>query len=176
MKRHDSRIAHHKMTWPDPPLHVALVEPKIPQNTGGIARLCAATGCGMHLVGELGFTISDRAVRRAGLDYWDSVDPQHQPDFDSLLDALAPSRLHFFSTGGQTRYQDVSYRPGDLLVFGSETAGLPQEILDRWPDRVRWIPIRTDHVRSLNLAMSVGIVVYEALRQIDSPGVKYPTE
>lgn len=153
--------------WPEPPLHLALVEPKIPPNTGNIARLCAATGCHLHLVEPLGFDIDEKAVRRAGLDYWESVNLSVHPDTDALWADRqpAPSRYHLFSTAGTQSLYDVAFEPGDLLLFGSETAGLTDDVLAAHSDRVVGIPIRTEHVRSLNLASSVAIAVYEALRQ-----------
>ena len=150
--------------WPEPPLSVVLVEPEIPPNTGNIARLCAATGSRLHLVGPLGFQLHDRALRRAGVDYWDKVDVTRHVNFAEYLAAHAP-RLFLFSTQGQRSYLDAEYRPGDALVFGSESGGLEDALLDAWPAQVRQIPMRTDCVRSLNLADSVAIVLYEALRQ-----------
>ena len=151
--------------WPDKPFHVVLVEPEIPPNTGNIARLCAATGSTLHLVGQLGFRLNDRELKRAGLDYWDSVNMVRHQTFREFTAALPASRLFFYSTRGDRSYSAVEYEPGDALVFGSETSGLPDEILDANPGRVLAIPMRTDHVRSLNLATAVGIVLYEALRQ-----------
>ena len=152
--------------WPHPPIHVALIEPEIPPNTGNIARLCAATGSPLHLVGKLGFDISDRAVKRAGLDYWDSVEMVRHKTFEEFQQALRPARFFYFSTKADRAYTDVRYKPGDVLVFGGETRGLPQVILESNKDRLLGIPIRADHVRSLNLATAVGIVLYEALRQM----------
>jgi len=169
VKCHHSRKADLEFSWPTPRFEVVLVEPKIPPNTGNIARLCAGTGCGLHLVGELGFELSDKQLRRAGLDYWDSIAPQIHDDLDGLLDTgvLPEGRAPWlFSTGGDLNYFEAAYEPGDMLMFGSETEGLPDEILARWPNRVVGIPMQIDHVRSLNLATSVGIAVYEALRQV----------
>jgi tRNA (cytidine/uridine-2'-O-)-methyltransferase len=169
MKHSHQRVSAIKYQWPDRPFHIALVEPEIPPNTGNIARLCAATGSVLHLVGQLGFKMTDRQLKRAGLDYWDSVNMVKHVDFAEFMEAISPGvplNTYFFSTKGQRLYTDVKYRPGDALVFGSETKGLPDEILDAYPDNVLTIPIRTDAVRSLNLATSVGIVLYEALRQV----------
>jgi tRNA (cytidine/uridine-2'-O-)-methyltransferase len=152
--------------WPDAPLDVVLVEPQIPPNTGNIARTCAATGCRLQLVGELGFEISDKTLKRAGLDYWDSVHMGHEPNAEAYLDSLEPSRVHLFTTAGSRSLYDTVFQKGDALLFGSETEGLPNAWLERFPDRTVAIPIRAEHVRSLNLAVSVGIAVYEALRQI----------
>ncbi len=150
--------------WPDPPLRVVLVQPEIAPNTGAIARLCAATGSPLHLVEPLGFRLTDRALKRAGLDYWDAVDLHRHVSWDAWL-AEAPPRFHLLSTAGPRPHYGAQYRPGDALVFGCESSGLPDAILARWPDRIIQIPMRTDCVRSLNLATAVGIVLYEALRQ-----------
>ena len=151
--------------WPDPPFRVALVEPEIPPNTGNIARLCAATGSPLHLVEPLGFRLTDHAVQRAGLDYWDAVEIIRHMNFEAFRESVGPARLLLFSTKGKRSYLDAAYRPGDVLVFGSEHQGLSEEILNAYPDQVFGIPIRTDKVRSLNLANAVSIVLYEALRQ-----------
>ncbi len=153
--------------WPDPPLRVVLVEPDIPPNTGAVARLCAATGSPLHLVGPLGFRLTDARVRRAGLDYWDAVELHRHAGADAFFRAADPARLHLFSTRGARPHTDARYRPGDWLVFGSETRGLPAPLLGRHPDRVLRIPMRADRVRSLNLATAVAIALYEALRQLD---------
>jgi tRNA (cytidine/uridine-2'-O-)-methyltransferase len=158
-------------TRPDPPLQIVLVEPRIPQNTGNIARLCAATGSVLHLVGPMGFTITDAKLKRAGLDYWHSVEQRHHDSLQAFLNHLPPDvRLHLLSTRASTRYTERNFRPGDYLVLGSETDGLPPSLLDAYPDDLCGIPILLDHVRSLNLATSTGIVVYEALRQIGTCG------
>ncbi len=156
------------MAWPVPPLNIVLVEPEIPPNTGNIARLCAATGTRLHLVGPLGFRLTDAQVRRAGLDYWDGVDMTRHADLPACLQAVAPAHVYYLSTRGTIPYTAARYAPGDALVFGSESRGLPDSVLDAAPDRVLGIPIRTNAVRSLNLATAAAIVLYEALRQIDS--------
>jgi len=148
---------------------VALVEPEIPPNTGAIARLCAATGSRLWLIGQLGFRLDNARLRRAGLDYWDSVALERLPSLEALFRQAPPETCHFFSTRGARHYAAAQYRPGDTLIFGSETTGLPDELLDRYPDRVRGIPLRSDCVRSLNLATAVAIALYEALRQLDPP-------
>jgi tRNA (cytidine/uridine-2'-O-)-methyltransferase len=150
------------------PLHVVLVEPEIPPNTGTIARLCAATGSRLHLVGPLGFQLTDAKLRRAGLDYWDSVDITRHPDLPACLQTVGAPAAYYFSTRAAISYTTVPYQPGDVLVFGSESRGLPEAVLDAAPDRVLGLPMRAGHVRSLNLATAVAIVLYEALRQIDS--------
>lgn len=168
MKSAHARKCVVQFLWPDPPFQVALIEPEIPPNTGNIARLCAATGSVLHLVGPLGFRLTDSALRRAGLDYWDSVDLRRHANFDAFCAAVAPARLLFFSTAAPASYLDARYRPGDALVFGSESRGLPDELLAAHPDSVFAIPVRPDRVRSLNLATAAGIVLYEALRQTRS--------
>lgn len=169
--------------WPDPPLRLVLVEPEIPQNTGNIARLCAATGSTLHLVGQLGFHLTSSRLRRAGLDYWESVTMRRHPTWEAFLEDGARGqrsgdpipaeeenrgRIWFFSTRGRTAYTAVQYQPGDALVFGSETRGLPVGLLDRHPGQVLTLPMQVEHVRSLNLANTVAIVLYEALRQINT--------
>ncbi|MHB9134047.1 MAG: tRNA (cytidine(34)-2'-O)-methyltransferase [Armatimonadota bacterium] len=153
--------------WPDPPLSVVLIEPEIPPNTGNIARLCAATGSPLHLVGRLGFRLHDRALKRAGVDYWEEVDVTRHINFAEYQATQQPSRFFLFSTRGERSHFDVQYAPGDALIFGSESRGLPDDVLDAWPDRIIQIPMRTDRVRSLNLANSVSIALYEALRQVN---------
>lgn len=147
-------------------LHVVLWEPEIPPNTGNVARLCAATGVTLHLVGRLGFHINDRSLRRAGLDYWHAVDLRRHVDFTAFEAAFPNARPWCFSARAKRLYTDADYRPGDALVFGSETHGLSPEILDRYAERTRTIPMPTGNVRSLNLATAVGIVLYDALRQL----------
>ena len=153
--------------WPDPPLNIVLVEPDIPQNTGNIARLCAATGTTLNLIEPLGFQLTDKLVKRAGLDYWDAVNVQVHPTWESCLEALGSSRLFLYSTGSSKRYDRVQYQPGDTLVFGCETKGLPDELLAAHAGSVLGIPIQTRHVRSLNLSSAVAVVVYEALSQLN---------
>jgi tRNA (cytidine/uridine-2'-O-)-methyltransferase len=155
--------------WPDPPFRIALVEPEIPPNTGNIARLCAATGTPLDLIGRLGFSLSEPALRRAGLDYWDAVRLQRHEDWEAFQRTGPAGRRLFFSTAGVRSYLDERYAPGDVLVFGNESRGLPDDLLKANPDRVLAIPIRGDRVRSLNLATAAGIVLFEALRQVQGP-------
>jgi tRNA (cytidine/uridine-2'-O-)-methyltransferase len=151
-----------------PILHIALVEPEIHPNTGNIARLCAANAVALHLVGRLGFRIDDKAVRRAGLDYWPHVDLRRHDSVEDLAAALPQSRFFYFTTKAQKRYTSVHYQPGDCLVFGSETRGLPMDLLQaKWEWAVT-IPMRSGKVRSLNLASAAAIGLYEALRQIET--------
>jgi tRNA (cytidine/uridine-2'-O-)-methyltransferase len=147
-------------------IHVALYKPEIHPNAGNIARLCAANGLPLHLVGNLGFRIDDRSIRRAGLDYWPFVDLRREADLDELKDGLPASRLFYFSARAGRLYTDIAYRAGDCLVFGPESSGFPEELLRDNTDCALRIPMRTANVRSLNLATAVGIAVYEALRQI----------
>lgn len=154
------------LRWPEPPLSVVLVEPEIAPNTGNIARLCAATGSPLHLIEPLGFQTHDRALRRAGVDYWDAVNVQRHMNFEGYLAAQGPARCWLFSTCGARAHFHADFAPGDALVFGSESRGLPEGLLARWPQQVLQIPMRTDLVRSLNLANSVAIALYEALRQL----------
>lgn len=153
----------------DVPLHVALVEPEIPPNTGNVARLCAATGCALHLVEPLGFAIGDRELKRAGLDYWPHVRLTVHPSLDAFLEATAARSRWFISTRGSKHYGEATFARGDVLVFGKETRGLPAELLERYPDRALRIPMRNDSVRSLNLSTSVGIVTYAALQRLGFP-------
>ena len=145
------------------PFRVVLVDPEIPPNTGAIARTCAATRSPLHLVGRLGFSIDEHAVRRAGLDYWDLVDVQRHESFGAFEESSRSDRIHFFSAGASHSYLEASFEPGDALVFGRESVGLPEALLTG-RDRVWAIPT-LGPVRSLNLSNAVGIVLYEALRQ-----------
>jgi tRNA (cytidine/uridine-2'-O-)-methyltransferase len=147
-------------------LSVALVEPEIPPNTGNVARLCAANNVPLHIVGVTGFRIDDRAVRRAGLDYWPEVQLSRHPNLDALTQALPDARFVYLTTKADRIYTDWAFQPDDCLVFGRETRGLPEELLRQNWDNCLRIPISNPKVRSLNLATAVGIVLYEALRQL----------
>ncbi|MGE5558118.1 MAG: tRNA (cytidine(34)-2'-O)-methyltransferase [Bacillota bacterium] len=144
--------------------HIVLYEPEIPQNTGNIARTCAATDSILHLVKPLGFRLQDRYLKRAGLDYWEHVEVRVHRDFEAVLSCLHPASFYFFTTKAGICYHEKAYQPGDALVFGPETRGLPDGILHAYPGRLLKIP-QKKQVRSLNLANAVGIVLYEALRQ-----------
>jgi tRNA (cytidine/uridine-2'-O-)-methyltransferase len=146
-------------------ISVALVEPEIPPNTGNIARLCAATRTPLHVVGATGFRLDDRALRRAGLDYWPEVELSRYLDLDALYESLPTARFIYLTTKANTSYVDWSFEPNDCLVFGRETRGLPEELLRSNWERCLTIPMLNPKVRSLNLATSVAIVLYEALRQ-----------
>ena len=145
-------------------LHIALIQPQIPPNTGNIARLCVATDTPLHLIEPLGFSITDAEVRRAGLDYWDRLDLWVHPNWFAFRDAIHRSRCLYFSAKATQNYLTAPYRPNSCLVFGSETEGMPLRILEKHPEQCFTIPM-TGSVRSLNLANSVSIVLYEALRQ-----------
>ncbi|HYG81562.1 MAG TPA: tRNA (cytidine(34)-2'-O)-methyltransferase [Pyrinomonadaceae bacterium] len=146
-------------------LRVALVEPEIPPNTGNIARLCAATSVPLHIVGVAGFRLDDRAVRRAGLDYWPEVVLERHRDLAALAESLPGARFVYLTTKAERRYTDWEFTPDDCLVFGRETRGLPEDVLRANWERCLTIPMLNPRVRSLNLATSVAIVLYEALRQ-----------
>ncbi len=147
------------------PFHIVLIEPEIPPNTGNIARLCAATGTVLHLVGKLGFTIDDRQLKRAGLDYWPAVTLRQWPDLAALLAAHPAARCWYTSKKAAKTHLQADFHPGDFLVFGKETLGLPEELLAHHPDQTLRIPIFSPAVRSLNLSTAAGIILYEALRQ-----------
>jgi tRNA (cytidine/uridine-2'-O-)-methyltransferase len=146
-------------------LSVALYEPEIPPNTGNVARLCAATRVPLHIVGVIGFRLDDRAVRRAGLDYWPEVELHRHRDLDALRAALPAARPVYLTTKAQVSYVEWSFAPEDCLVFGPETRGLPEELLRANASACVRIPILNPRVRSLNLATAVAVVLYEALRQ-----------
>lgn len=146
--------------------NIVLVEPEIPQNTGNIARTCAATGCTLHLVKPLGFEISDKYLKRAGLDYWQFVEVKIWENFDELSAAYPKGVFYYFTTKGRKKYTDASFNEGDFLVFGKETKGLPEELLIKHPSECLRIPMLGE-LRSLNLSNSVAIAVYEGLRQHD---------
>ena len=146
-------------------ISVALVEPEISPNTGNIARLCAATRTPLHVVGVTGFRLDDRAVRRAGLDYWPEVNLQRHRDLEALHAALPGARFLYLSAKAETSYADWRYSTDDCLVFGRETRGLPEELLRANRERSLRIPVLNPKVRSLNLATAVAVVLYEALRQ-----------
>jgi tRNA (cytidine/uridine-2'-O-)-methyltransferase len=147
-------------------LNVALVEPEIPPNTGNIARLCAATFTPLHIVGVTGFRMDDRTLRRAGLDYWEHVDLHKHIDLDQMRASLPGSRFLYFSTKAATPYTAFRFREGDCLVFGPETRGLDELLIRRSPETSLLIPMPNPAVRSLNLANSVSVALYEALRQL----------
>lgn len=147
---------------------MVLVSPQIPPNTGNVARTCAVTGAGLHLVGPLGFDLEEKSLRRAGLDYWRDVAPEvyHDwRDFEARALGGDPSRLHLFSAGAARSLWEARFAPGDFLVFGQEQLGLPPALLAAWPERCLSIPMRPGQ-RSLNLSVAAGVAVYEALRTL----------
>ncbi len=145
--------------------HVVLVEPEIPPNTGSIARLCGATNTVLHLVHPLGFSTDDKHLKRAGLDYWKFVDIRYWDSLDDFLKAQEENRLYFLTTKTRKSYTEASFQPGDYLIFGKETKGLPEDLLELYSDRCFTLPMPNANIRSLNLAMTAGIVLYEAMRQ-----------
>ncbi len=154
-----------------PPLHIALWEPEIPPNTGNIARLCAATGARLHLIGKLGFRIDDKSLKRAGLDYWHAVDVHRHESLEAFENVWTSEgrdlgRLVCFSSHGEKAYTSHAFQRGDGLLFGPESRGLPAEVLQRYTGRTFVIPMPAGKVRSLNLSTAVGIVCYEGLRQL----------
>ncbi len=147
-------------------LNVVLVHPEIPPNTGNIGRLCCAVGATLHLVKPLGFSIDDRNLKRAGLDYWKKLRVIEWPDLDAYLSAVDHGKIVLTSSKRGDVYHRIHFEPGDHIVFGPETTGLSPELFHRFPDRIARIPIDLSKVRSLNLSTAAGIVVYEALKQI----------
>lgn len=159
----------HPLTPPDPPLEVVLVNPEIPPNTGNVARLCACTGSRLHLVAPLGFSLGDKDLRRAGLDYWEGVHAQTWGSLEEMEAAQdwageGRSRIHLFSARAARTHVEAGFKPGDRLVFGRESRGLPEALLERYADRTVALPMVPDR-RSLNLSVSAAVAVYEALRQ-----------
>lgn len=152
-------------------MHLVLVEPEIPANTGNIARTCAVTGAELHLVKPLGFAVDDKHLKRAGLDYWHLLNIHYYNNLEELFSAYPDKRFYFATTKAKQAYTDVKFGLDDFLVFGKETAGLPQHIIDRFQENCIRIPMVKD-VRSLNLSNSVAVLLYEALRQNSFLGLK----
>jgi len=152
------------------PLNIVLVEPEIPQNTGNIARTCAVTGANLHLVKPLGFSVDDKHLKRSGLDYWNDVNIKYYENFDELKNTYPDGIFYYATTKAVNTYTDVKYTDDCFLVFGKETAGLPEELLKKNKEYCIRIPMR-DTMRSLNLANSVAIILYEALRQNNFEGL-----
>lgn len=156
-------------------LHIVLVEPEIPPNTGNIARSCAATGSVLHLVKPLGFSIDDKSLKRAGLDYWPYVSVQVHESLDEFLREYRDrkDRMFLATTKGSRYYTDIEFRDGDMILFGRETAGLPRNLIEANRERSIRIPLSEDtRLRSLNLSNSVSIILFEALRQLGFPGLE----
>jgi tRNA (cytidine/uridine-2'-O-)-methyltransferase len=156
---------------PNAPLHIVLVEPQIPPNAGNVARLCAATGCALHLVEPLGFSLDDRELKRAGLDYWHALDVTLHPSLDAFFARWTGRSFWLMSTRATRPFDSAPFAYGDALVFGKETAGLADHVLAAHPNRTLRIPMRPDAVRSLNLSTAAGIVVYTALTRLGFPGL-----
>ncbi len=152
------------------PLHVVLYQPEIPPNTGNIARLCAATGAHLHLIRPLGFSVDDKQLKRAGLDYWHLLSITYHDSLAELRDQASGSRFYYLTTKAQRAHSQQSYADDDYLVFGPETRGLPDDILAMEPEHNLRIPM-IEGARSLNLSNSVAVVLYEALRQLGYPGL-----
>jgi tRNA (cytidine/uridine-2'-O-)-methyltransferase len=148
------------------PFNIVLHEPEMPANTGNIGRTCVATGARLHLIKPLGFEISDKMLKRAGLDYWQHLDVTVYEDMDDFVQKNPGAKIYFATTKGRNRFSDVKFEPGAYIMFGKESAGIPEEILVKHPGEAIRIPMKKD-IRSLNLSNSVAVVLYEALRQND---------
>ena len=151
------------------PLHIVLVKPEIPHNTGAIGRVCVGLDCALHLVRPLGFHLSDQYLQRAGLDYWAHLRLAVHDSWDDFLEAVKPPRLFFLSTRGERSLYACDFQPDDALVFGNEGGGLPQEFYVHHSERLFKIPMPGEHARSINLANAVSIAAYEAYRQLTQP-------
>ncbi|RLE19606.1 MAG: tRNA (uridine(34)/cytosine(34)/5-carboxymethylaminomethyluridine(34)-2'-O)-methyltransferase TrmL [Acidobacteria bacterium] len=148
-----------------PHFHVVLVEPEIPQNTGNIGRLCVGSHCRLHLIQPLGFSLEDRYMKRAGLDYWKHLDWKLHDSLDDFLETVKPANFYFFSKKAVKTYWDVSFKQGDALIFGKETKGLPEILIEKYSEQAVKIPMPGE-TRSINLANSVAVAVYEGMRQL----------
>lgn len=154
-------------------IHIVLVEPEIPPNTGNIARSCAATGSVLHLIKPLGYSISDKQLKRAGLDYWPFVQLFIHENLETFLEENGERNMYFATTKGEKNYADISFCHEDMILFGKETAGLPKELIQQNSKRTIRIPMSEDtRLRSLNLSNSANIILFEALRQLAFPGLK----
>ena len=152
-------------------MNIVLYEPEIPANTGNIGRTCVATGTSLHLIKPLGFDISDKAVRRAGMDYWKELDLHVYEDFEEFVEKNPGARIYMATTKAKKAYTEVEYKGNDFIMFGKESAGIPEEILVKYEETSVRIPM-IGEIRSLNLSNSVSIILYEALRQQDFEGMK----
>jgi len=154
-------------------LHIVFVEPEIPPNTGNIARTCAATGTTLHLVKPLGFSIDDKSLKRAGLDYWQYVNVEVHESLADFMEKYGQRRLFLATTKGGRIYTEPEYQDGDMFLFGKETAGLPRDFIAEHADTAIRIPMSEDtRLRSFNLSNSANIILFEALRQLNFPGLK----
>lgn len=152
-------------------LHIVLVEPEIPSNTGNIARTCALTGTVLHLVRPLGFSVDDKHLKRAGLDYWHLVEIHYYDSLSELLEKYPNGSFYYATTKGKYKYTDMKYSDESFFVFGKETKGLPKEVIEANYEKTIRIPMKTNIARSLNLANSANIILYEALRQLEFPNI-----
>lgn len=152
--------------------HIVLYQPEIPYNTGNIARTCAATNTKLHIIKPMGFTTDDRMLKRAGCDYWHNVDITYYDSMEECLEAYSGHRFFFVETQGKLNYTEAEYQDGDFFVFGKETTGIPKSILEQHQETWIKIPMSIEHVRSLNLSNTAAILVYEALRQTNFPGLE----
>ena len=153
-----------------PKIHIVLLEPEIPQNTGNIARTCAATGASLHLIKPMGFTVDDKKLKRAGLDYWDKLDITYYEGLDDFTQKHPDAPIYYFTTKARNLYTEISYPDEVYIMFGKESAGLPESLLVQHPDTAVRLPMR-EGLRSLNLSNTVAIAVYEILRQHDFAGL-----
>jgi tRNA (cytidine/uridine-2'-O-)-methyltransferase len=153
-------------------MNIVLLEPEIPQNTGNIARTCALTNTILHLIKPLGFSVEDKYLKRAGLDYWNLVEINYYESFDELIAKYSNKNFYYATTKGKNFYTDVNYIEDSFIVFGKETKGLPDSILNKNLDKTIKIPMKKGIKRSLNLANSVNIILFEALRQLDFPNLE----
>lgn len=152
-------------------MQIVLIEPEIPQNTGSIARLCAANQLELHLVGKLGFELSEKTVRRAGLDYWPYVNLTQHNSWQEYLDTAKPNRFWLFSSASKKAYFEIEFKQNDALVFGKESCGLDRQLLNAHPENCLTIPMINKNVRSLNISNAVSVASYEALRQMHQRGL-----
>lgn len=150
------------------PIHIVLVHPEIPHNTGAIGRVCVGLDCPLHLIKPLGFRLTEAHLRRSGLDYWDHLRLTVHDSWDRFLETVHPPRLFFLSTRGEASLYTCTFQPDDALVFGSEGSGLPKDFYTRYNDRLFQIPMPGEHARSINLANAVSITAYEAFRQLQT--------
>jgi tRNA (cytidine/uridine-2'-O-)-methyltransferase len=157
------------------PIHIVLVHPEIPHNTGAIGRVCVGLDCPLHLIKPLGFRLTEAHLRRSGLDYWEHLRLTVHDSWDRFLETVHPPRLFFLSTRGETSLYNCTFQPNDALVFGSEGSGLPQDFYARYTDRLFQIPMPGEHARSINLANAVSITAYEAFRQLQAVSLRSAT-
>ena len=147
-------------------MHIVLLHPEIPHNTGAIGRLCVGLGCPLHLVRPLGFSLDERNLRRAGLDYWQHLDARVHENWDAFLESVRPSKLWFASTRGTRSLYDCTFAENDAILFGSESSGLPKDFYERYREDLFQIPMPGPHARSINLANAAAVCMYEAWRQL----------